>query len=224
MCVAQSRQIRTLFSPLDMSFLLHLCAELEQQRDIRLTCVLRRSAELLQVVRELQPDILLLDCGAHDQHQRSLLETIRTTAAHTKVILFFDCDAQDAIIDALEHGVRGCLLKTCSPECCLRAIRAVDGGDMWAGRKALAQLLDSLRAQVRAAQEPAVERIPGLTLRELEVLQEIVNGKSNKEIASTLRISEATVKSHINNILGKLGVTDRTQAATRALQRGIVHL
>jgi len=223
-CVAQSRQIRTLFSPLDMSFLLHLCAELEQQRDIRLTCVLRRSAELLQVVRELQPDILLLDCGAHDQHQRSLLETIRTTAAHTKVILFFDCDAQDAIIDALEHGVRGCLLKTCSPECCLRAIRAVDGGDMWAGRKALAQLLDSLRAQVRAAQEPAVERIPGLTLRELEVLQEIVNGKSNKEIASTLRISEATVKSHINNILGKLGVTDRTQAATRALQRGIVHL
>jgi two-component system NarL family response regulator len=63
-----------------------------------------------------------------------------------------------------------------------------------------------------------------LTVRELEVLQEIVKGKTNKEIASSLRISEATVKSHINNILGKLGVTDRTQAATRALQRGIVHL
>jgi DNA-binding NarL/FixJ family response regulator len=70
------------------------------------------------------------------------------------------------------------------------------------------------------------ERMGGseLTVRELEVLQEIVNGKSNKEIASALRISEATVKSHINNILGKLGVTDRTQAATRALQRGIIRL
>ena len=63
-----------------------------------------------------------------------------------------------------------------------------------------------------------------LTLRELEVLQEIVNGKSNKEIASALRISEATVKSHINSLLSKLGVSDRTQAATTALQRGLVHL
>jgi len=215
--VAQSRQIRTLFSPLDMSFLLHLCAELEQQRDIRLTCVLRRSAELLQVVRELQPDILLLDCGAHDQHQRSLLETIRTTAAHTKVILFFDCDAQDAIIDALEHGVRGCLLKTCSPECCLRAIRAVDGGDMWAGRKALAQLLDSLMAQVRAAQEPAVERIPGLTLRELEVVVRIKGGMTNKEVARQLGISETTVKTHLQHVFHKLHISRRVELWHRAL-------
>jgi DNA-binding NarL/FixJ family response regulator len=63
-----------------------------------------------------------------------------------------------------------------------------------------------------------------LTGRELEVLEQIVKGKSNKEIASVLRISEATVKSHINNLLSKLGVTDRTQAATTALQRGLVHL
>jgi two-component system NarL family response regulator len=63
-----------------------------------------------------------------------------------------------------------------------------------------------------------------LTGRELEVLQQIVAGMSNKEIASFLKISEATVKSHINNILSKLGVSDRTQAATTALQRGIVHL
>jgi DNA-binding NarL/FixJ family response regulator len=63
-----------------------------------------------------------------------------------------------------------------------------------------------------------------LTGRELEVLKLIVGGRSNKEIGSALGISEATVKSHINSILGKLGVTDRTQAATTALQRGIVHL
>ena len=62
-----------------------------------------------------------------------------------------------------------------------------------------------------------------LTGRELEVLREIVGGKSNKEIAAALDISEATVKSHVNNILSKLGVTDRTQAATTALQRGLVH-
>jgi two-component system NarL family response regulator len=65
---------------------------------------------------------------------------------------------------------------------------------------------------------------PGLTARELDVLRLIVGGKSNKEIGESLNISEATVKTHINNILSKLGVTDRTQATTMALQRGIVHL
>jgi two-component system NarL family response regulator len=64
---------------------------------------------------------------------------------------------------------------------------------------------------------------PSLTDRELDVLRQIVSGKSNKEIGRELAISEATVKTHINNILGKLGVTDRTQAVTTALQRGIVH-
>jgi len=74
--------------------------------------------------------------------------------------------------------------------------------------------------------ERLAERMSGsdLTGRELEVLQQIVAGKSNKEIGTQLNISEATVKSHINNILSKLGVSDRTQAATTALQRGIVHL
>jgi two-component system NarL family response regulator len=65
---------------------------------------------------------------------------------------------------------------------------------------------------------------PGLTARELDVLRLIVSGNSNKEIGEGLHISEATVKTHINNILSKLGVTDRTQATTTALQRGIVHL
>jgi DNA-binding NarL/FixJ family response regulator len=74
--------------------------------------------------------------------------------------------------------------------------------------------------------ERLAERMGGsdLTGRELEVLELIVRGRSNKEIGAALGISEATVKSHINSILGKLGVTDRTQAATTALQRGIVHL
>jgi two-component system NarL family response regulator len=78
----------------------------------------------------------------------------------------------------------------------------------------------------KAIAERLAERMggPDLTGRELDVLRLIVGGRSNKEIANELFISEATVKTHINNILGKLGVNDRTQAATTALQRGIVHL
>ena len=91
------------------------------------------------------------------------------------------------------------------------AIRAVHAG----GRKIPGVVAERLAGRMGGSD---------LTGRELEVLELIVRGRSNKEIGSALGISEATVKSHINSILGKLGVTDRTQAATTALQRGIVHL
>ena len=94
------------------------------------------------------------------------------------------------------------------------------------------ELLDAIRT-VHAGKTkipaPVAERLAGrisgplLTERETDVLRQIVRGQSNKEIAAALFVSEATVKTHINNLLGKLGVSDRTQAATMALQRGIVH-
>jgi two-component system NarL family response regulator len=120
-------------------------------------------------------------------------------------------DGDEDIYRALQAGAQGYLLKDMFFEELEDAIRKVH-----AGARRLPPVIAERLAERMGASE--------LTVRELEVLQEIVNGKSNKEIASSLRISEATVKSHINNILGKLGVTDRTQAATRALQRGIVHL
>jgi two-component system NarL family response regulator len=91
------------------------------------------------------------------------------------------------------------------------AIRTVHAG----GRRIPGVVAERLAGRVGGSE---------LTGRELEVLKEIVRGRSNKEIAAALSISEATVKSHVNNILSKLGVDDRTQAATTALQRGIVHL
>src|SRR5690349_16411509 len=119
-----------------MSFLLRLSRELEQHRDIRLTCVVPHKAPLAQLVVELQPDVLLMELGNHDPHRATLLETLRATCTHTKVILFFADDAEDAILAAVEHGVRGCVLKSCSAEYCARAIRAVHAGDMWVGRRA----------------------------------------------------------------------------------------
>ena len=92
--------------------------------------------------------------------------------------------------------------------------------------EAIRKVHDGARHLPTVVAERLAERMTGsdLTGRELEVLEEIVRGRTNKEIGARLRISEATVKSHINNILSKLGVTDRTQAATTALQRGLVHL
>ena len=113
-------------------------------------------------------------------------------------------------IEHLDAGARGYLLKGMSGDELMDAIRAVHSGR------------SRIPAQVA---ERLAERMvrPALTDRELGVLREIVSGKSNKEIGQALKISEATVKTHINSILGKLGVTDRTQAVTAAIQRGIVH-
>jgi two-component system NarL family response regulator len=110
----------------------------------------------------------------------------------------------------LQAGARGYLLKGMDTEELLGAIRTVHSG----------------KSRIPA---PVAERLaermntPALTDRETEVLRLIVGGNSNKEIAAALFISEATVKTHINSLLSKLGVSDRTQAATTALQRGIVH-
>jgi two-component system NarL family response regulator len=128
--------------------------------------------------------------------------------AHLIVLTTYDGD--EDIYRSLQAGALGYLLKDMFFEELEDAIRKVHAG------------LRRIPAQVA---ERLAERMSGteLTARELEVLKQIVRGKSNKEIAGLLKISEATVKSHINNILSKLGVTDRTQATTTALQRGIVH-
>ncbi len=120
-------------------------------------------------------------------------------------------DGDEDIYRALQAGARGYLLKGMFGEELIDAIRAVHSG-----KSRIPPVIAERLAERMSGQE--------LTARELDVLKLIVAGRSNKEIGTQLTISEATVKTHINNILSKLGVTDRTQAATSALQRGIVHL
>jgi two-component system NarL family response regulator len=158
-----------------------------------------------------QPDITLMDLRMPVMSGVDAIAKIRHEFPEARIIVLTTYDGDEDIYRALQAGAQGYLLKDMFFEELEDAIRKVHAG---------ARRLPPVVAERLAERMSASE----LTVRELEVLQEIVKGKTNKEIASSLRISEATVKSHINNILGKLGVTDRTQAATRALQRGIVHL
>jgi DNA-binding NarL/FixJ family response regulator len=120
-------------------------------------------------------------------------------------------DGDEDIYRAIQAGARGYLLKDMFGEELMEAIRAVHAGKSRIPAAVAERLADRMGG-------------PNLTARELSVLQLIVKGKSNKEIADELGIFESTVKTHVNNILSKLDVNDRTQAATTALQRGIVHL
>jgi DNA-binding NarL/FixJ family response regulator len=176
--------------------------------------------QALALFRQHRPDITLMDLrmpgpgsapGGPDTGGVESIKAIRKEFPDARIIVLTTFDGDEDIFRAIQAGARGYLLKGMDADELIDAIQTVHRG----------------KSRIPAAvAERLAERLSGnaLTDRETEVLKTIVAGKSNKEIAAALFISEATVKTHINNLLSKLGVTDRTQAATMALHRGIVHL
>ncbi|HEV7891060.1 MAG TPA: response regulator transcription factor [Pyrinomonadaceae bacterium] len=179
--------------------------------DMRVIAQGTNGREAVALYREHRPDVVLMDLRMPEMGGVEAISAIRREFSDAKVIVLTTYDGDEDIYRSLQAGAQGYLLKDMFFDELESAIRAVHAG----GRKIPGVVAERL-----------AERMGGsdLTGRELEVLKLIVGGLSNKEIGAALGISEATVKSHINSILGKLGVTDRTQAATTALQRGIVHL
>jgi two-component system NarL family response regulator len=167
--------------------------------------------QAIELYREHQPDVMLIDLRMPVLTGVEAIAAIRKEFPGARMIVLTTYDGDEDIYRSLQAGAQGYLLKDVFFEDLEEAIRKVHAGS---------------RRIPSVVAERLAERMSGsdLTGRELEVLQQIVAGRSNKEIGSHLNISEATVKSHINNILSKLGVSDRTQAATTALQRGLVHL
>jgi two-component system NarL family response regulator len=136
---------------------------------------------------------------------------IRRQHQSARVIVLTTFDGDEDIYRSLQAGARGYMLKGMTSDQLVSAIRAVHNGQSIIPGPVAEKLAERMSSQQ-------------LTVRELSVLERIVAGRANKQIASDLFISEATVKTHINSLLAKLGVVDRTQAATAALQRGLVHL
>ena len=167
--------------------------------------------QAIDLYRQHRPDVMLIDLRMPVIGGVEALNTIRGEFPEARLIVLTTYDGDEDIYRSLQAGAKGYLLKDMFFEELEAAIRSVHAG----ARKIPAVIAERL-----------AERMAGsiLTARELEVLELIVKGQSNKEIGVSLQISEATVKSHVNNLLSKLGVTDRTQAATTALQRGLVHL
>ncbi len=179
--------------------------------DMRVIAEGTNGREAVALYREHRPDVVLMDLRMPEMGGVEAISTIRREFSDAKVSVLTTYDGDEDIYRSLQAGAQGYLLKDMFFEELESAIRAVHAG----GRKIPGVVAERLAGRMGGSD---------LTGRELEVLELIVRGLSNKEIGAALGISEATVKSHINSILGKLGVTDRTQAATTALQRGIVHL
>jgi DNA-binding NarL/FixJ family response regulator len=167
--------------------------------------------EAITLFRSLRPDVTLMDLQLPKLSGVEVIRRLRVDEPAARFIVLTTYDGDEDIYRALEAGAKAYLLKGMTVDELTTTIRAVH-----AGKTRLAP----------AIAEKLAGRMSGqaLTAREQDVLERIVAGRSNKEIASDLDISEATVKTHVNNLLGKLGVSDRTHAATVAIQRGIVHL
>ncbi|HMG33348.1 MAG TPA: response regulator transcription factor [Blastocatellia bacterium] len=167
--------------------------------------------QALELFRAHQPDVTLMDLRMPGMGGVEAISAIRAEYPEARVIVLTTYDGDEDIYRAFQAGARAYLLKDMHHDELLSAVRAVHQGQRFIPPAVANRLADRM---------PRSE----LTSRELEVLRLIVKGMSNKEIAQALSIAEGTVKIHVNNVLGKLGVNDRTKAATTALQRGIVHL
>jgi two-component system NarL family response regulator len=167
--------------------------------------------EAITQFRKCQPNVTLIDLRMPRLSGVEVIERIRMETPQARFIVLTTYDGDEDIFRALQAGARAYLLKGMTTDDLVSTIRAVH-----AGRSHIPPVIAQRLAERVGTEE--------LTPREFDVLEQIVRGCSNKEIATALDISEATVKTHINSLLGKLGVTDRTQAATAAIQRGIVTL
>jgi DNA-binding NarL/FixJ family response regulator len=167
--------------------------------------------QAIGLFRQHRPDVTLMDLRLPGVTGVEAVEQIRREFPTARIIVLTTFDGDEDIYRALQAGARAYLLKGMFGDELMEAIRAVHSG-----KSRIPPLVAERLAERMGG--------PSLTSRELEVLELIAVGNSNKEIGGELAISEATVKTHINSILDKLGVTDRTQAVRTALQRGIVHL
>jgi DNA-binding NarL/FixJ family response regulator len=179
--------------------------------------------EAIRLTTLLHPDIVLMDLRMPVLDGVTATQRIRNTAPECKVIILTTFDDDDYVFEGLKAGAVGYLLKDVSSDKLIEAIHAAARGEYFLHPSVTAKIVSEFsrlsRPHTGSKAEPLIDP---LSARETEILQWVATGASNKEIAERLVISEGTVKNHLSNILGKLGVKDRMQAVLRAKELGII--
>lgn len=168
--------------------------------------------EALGLIERVTPDVLLLDLRMPVMDGPELIRELRAQGSKVGILVLTTYDTDADILRATEAGANGYLLKDTSLADLVRAIEATNAGDTWLAPSVAAQVMKSLHGS-------GTEK---LSTRELDVLRLVADGHSNKEIATELHVSPATVKTHLIHVFRKLNVNDRTAAVTVALDRGIL--
>jgi DNA-binding NarL/FixJ family response regulator len=184
---------------------------LNMQPDMEVVAEAEDGPEAIRQFREHRPDVVLVDLRMPGMSGTEAIKAIRAEFPEASLIAVSTFDGDEMVYRALQAGARGYLPKKVPREELLKAIRTVHHGQRYIPVEIASRLADRMQQG-------------DLTPRELEVLQRIARGLSNREIAAELGLHESTVKTHVLNILGKLGVGDRTLAVTTAIQRGLLQV
>jgi DNA-binding NarL/FixJ family response regulator len=177
--------------------------------------------EAIQLARQFRPDVVLMDLRMPRCDGASATRRILAELPGTHVIVLTTYADDDSVFAALEAGARGYLTKDAPAAEIQRAIRTVQSGEALLDPSVQRRLLERALGAHAPTPPPSSTYPDGLTQREAEVLQEIAGGYNNREIADRLSISEATVKTHVNNIFSKAGLRDRAQAVVYAVHHGL---
>src|SRR3954463_11430121 len=177
--------------------------------------------EAVTMARQLIPEIMLLDLAMPRRQGLETLRELASDARSVRVILLTAAAEKEQIVEALQLGARGVVLKDSATQILLKSIRAVMNGEYWVGRESVSNLVQYLRSLVDSSSHDARKKKYGLTPRELEVISAVVAGYANKEIAQHFKISEDTVKHHLSNIFDKVGVSTRLELALFAVNQAL---
>lgn len=175
--------------------------------------------EAVRLCLDQEPDVVLMDLSMPELDGISATRKIRALLPRTRVLVLTGFKDDSHVFQGIKAGAQGYILKDCTPEDLARAVRTVHAGDTIMAQDIARRMLTTFEG-IRSDNEVT----PRLTDRELEVVKALARGRSNKEIARDLDISEKTVRNHASNIYKKLHIYDRTQAVIYALRRGLVDL
>jgi len=174
--------------------------------------------QAVEMARELMPDVILMDISMPGIDGLEATRRIKAEMPYVRIVILTVSESDRSLLEAIKSGAQGYVLKSVQPEALLGTLSGVVRGEASISGAMAARLLQDLAREPHPAAPPPTP-VPRLTQREQEVLGLVAQGKSNKEIASALDIAENTVKNHLKNILEKLHLENRVQAATFALRR-----
>jgi DNA-binding NarL/FixJ family response regulator len=183
------------------------------QDDIEVVGEAADGGQALAITAEKDPDVILLDLKLPGMDGIAVLRELRGRGLRTRALVLTSASDADLVMLAVRAGAAGFLYKDVDPDALVRAVRSVHDGHTLLAPEAAGTLMRA------GAAGQAVHGVGALTSREREVLAQIADGRSNREIARLLHVSEKTVKTHVSAVLAKLGVADRTQAALVAVRQ-----
>ncbi len=177
--------------------------------------------ETVRLVGQLKPHILLLDLSLPKLSGLEVLTELSKQGFRTRAILLTGAIEREQVVEALQLGVRGIVLKHSALQLLLKSIRCVNEGQYWVGQEGVSDLIHALRRMNSSHNASEARRNFGLSSREMEVIALIVAGYTNKDLAQKLGISENTAKHHLTNIFDKLGVSNRLELVLYAVHHGL---